>query len=200
MNAVVKKMLLVCSFVIVTQALASDEQKELKEHFLNKIDAIIGVVENKELSKEKRNSYIVGVLTPTFDFELMAKLSLGKIWKKIDTKDREKFVQLYVKRMENSYSSKLDAYSNEKVEVVKINQPKSNRISLDTNLVSTDESLDIVYKFYKPKKKKEDKDLWLIYDVEIKGVSILKADKAQFSEFLKTKSIKELIDVLIEKQ
>ena len=98
--------------------------------------------------------------------------------------------------MENSYSSKLDAYSNEKVEVKKINQPKSNRISLETDLVSQDTTLAIVYKFYKPKKKVDGKDTWLIYDVEIMGVSILKADKAQFKEFLQTKSIDELMIAL----
>ena len=80
----------------------------------------------------------------------------------------------------------------------KIRQPKKNRIYLETDLVSKDENLGIVYKFYKPKKRDEDKDLWLIYDVEIMGVSILKADKAQFKEFLQTKSVKDLMDVLVK--
>ena len=47
-----------------------------------------------------------------------------------------------------------------------------------------------------PKDKVRNKDKWLIYDVEILGVSILKTDKAQFKEFLQTKSISELMDAL----
>ena len=65
-----------------------------------------------------------------------------------------------------------------------------------SDLVSDDEKLEIVYKFYKPKRQKESKHSWLIYDVEILGVSILKTDKAQFKEFLQTKSIYELMDLL----
>ena len=67
------------------------------------------------------------------------------------------------------------------------------RLELVTNLISKDTKLEISYKFYKPKRLKMDKDSWLIYDVVILGVSILKTDKAQFREFLQTKTIKELM-------
>ena len=65
-----------------------------------------------------------------------------------------------------------------------------------TDLVSKEKKLEIVYKFHKPKEKVRTKENWLIYDVEILGVSILKTDIAQFKEFLHTKSITELMDVL----
>ncbi len=195
----IKKILSICIMLLLTQSLQANEQTELKEHFLKKIDEVILIVENKTLSKDKRNSEIISAITPMFDFELMAKLSLGKAWKTLPKDDQKKFVDLYVKRMENSYSSKVDSYDNEKVEVKKIEQPKKNRMMLITDLVGKDDSLEIVYKFYKPKKQVENKDKWLVYDVEIKGVSILKADKAQFKEFLQTKSIHDLMDVLVEK-
>lgn len=195
----IRKILSICVMLLLTQTLQANEQTELKEHFLKKIDEVILIVENKTLSKDKRNTEIVSAITPMFDFELMAKLSLGKEWKTLPKNDQKKFVDLYVKRMENSYSSKVDSYDNEKVEVKNIEQPKDNRIMLITDLVGKDDSLEIVYKFYKPKQHAADKDKWLVYDVEIKGVSILKADKAQFKEFLQTKSIHELMDVLVEK-
>jgi len=195
-----KKLIIVLvSLFICTQALFADEQSILKNHFLNKIDTVILIVKDKTLEKAQRNSKIVDTLTPMFDFTLMAKLSLGKKWKKINKADRKKFVKLYVERMKQSYSSKIDAYSDEKVEVTKIKQPKKNRIELVTNLVSDDNKLEISYKFYKPKRLKMDKDNWLIYDVVILGVSILKTDKAQFREFLQTKTINELMTQLQSK-
>lgn len=198
MTSIFKKILLVCGILIFSQNLVANEQTELRDHFLGQIDKIILLVEDKKLSTEVRNSKIVDVLTPTFDFELMAKLSLGKKWKKLQKIDQIKFVNLYVKRMEKSYSSKLDAYSDEKVEVKKIHQPKANRIALETDLVSKDENLEIIYKFYKPKKREVGKDTWLIYDVEIMGVSILKTDKAQFKEYLQTNTIDDLMEALIK--
>ena len=197
MQKILRFLLLVSSLFIFTQNVIANEQEDLKHHLLNKIDEVILIVEDKSLSKVTRNKNIVDVLTSIFDFEIMAKLSLGKnAWKQLDKNERKRFTQLYVKRMENSYSSKLDAYSNEKVEVKEIVQAKKNRISLVTDLVSDKEKLELTYKFYKPKKKQSAKHDWLIYDVEILGVSILKADNAQFKDFLKTKTITELMEVL----
>jgi phospholipid transport system substrate-binding protein len=188
-----KIVLLIVGLFILSQNLVANEQNILKNHFLTKINDVIVIVKNTTLDKTMRNSKIVETLTPMFDFALMAKLSLGNKWKTLNQADRKEFVALYVERMKSSYSSKIDAYSDEKIEVTKINQPKKTRIELITNLVSKDNKLEISYKFYKPRNLKMDKDSWLIYDVVILGVSILKTDKAQFREYLQTKTIKELM-------
>ena len=184
-----------CLFIISQNAVA-DEKIVLKNHFLNTIDEVIVIVKDKNLNKLQRNSNIIKTLTPMFDFTLMAKLSLGKVWKKLSNDDRNEFVALYVNRMKQSYSSKIDAYSDEKINVTTIKEVKKNRIELVTNLVSKENKLEITYKFYKPKKLKMDKDSWLIYDVVILGVSILKTDRAQFKDFLQAKSIRELMTEL----
>lgn len=196
MRKIYKRILMLFAAMLFAQNLAANEQMELKEHFLNKINEVILIVEDKKLSKNDRNGNIVKSLTPMFDFELMAKLSLGNAWKELTKENKERFLKLYVERMKQSYSAKIDSYKDEKVEVKKIEQPEPNRIALITDLVSKTEKLEIVYKFHKPKEKINAKDNWLIYDVEILGVSILKTDKAQFKEFLQTKSITELMDAL----
>lgn len=192
-NKMKKIILVLLSLFIFTQSLIANEQTILKDHFLNKINEVILIVKDKTLEKTLRNSKIVESLTPMFDFTLMAKLSLGKKWKTLKSSERKEFVDLYVERMEKSYSTKIDAYSDEKIEVTEIKQPKKSRMELVTNLISKDNKLEISYKFYKPKNLKMDKDSWLIYDVVILGVSILKTDKAQFREYLQTKTINELM-------
>ena len=190
------KLLLIVSVFGFSASLFANEQEDLKIHFLEELNDIIKIIEDPKLSKDERNSKIVAELTPMIDFKLMAKLSLGKKqWMKLSKVDQENFVILYVERMKNSYSSKIDSYENEEVKVTGVIR-KKNRISLETEIATAEKNLTVVYKFYKPKKRKTDKDIWLIYDVEIIGISILKADKAQFKEFLRTKSIAELMDAL----
>jgi len=133
---VFKNIVLMLSMFVFTQNILANEQIELKEHFLKKIDNIIEVVQSDSLSKSQRNDEIINILEPTFDFELMAKLSLGKKWKTISSEDKKRFIELYVERMKDSYSSKVDGYGGEKVEITNINQVKSNRIALVTDLVS----------------------------------------------------------------
>ena len=194
------KLLLVVSVLGFSTSLFANEQDDLKAHFLEELDDIIKIIEDKKLTKDERNSKIVAELTPMFDFKLMAKLSLGKkAWMKLSKDEQERFVTLYVERMKNSYSSKIDSYENEEIKITDIKR-KKNRISLETEIATAEKNLKVVYKFYKPKKRKKDKDTWLIYDVEIIGISILKADKAQFKEFLRTKTIEALMEALAEQK
>ncbi|MEA3314265.1 MAG: ABC transporter substrate-binding protein [Campylobacterota bacterium] len=198
----IKKIYLIVSLVVFATFLDanSSDISYVKSNFTKNLDKIINYVKNKNISKNERNSEVVKILTPMFDFELMAKLSLGKQWKGLDKNNRERFITLYVERMKKSYSSKLDSYSDEKVNILNITQPKPNRIVLETDIESDENKhFEVVYKLYKPKKELKNKDKWLIYDVEIMGVSILKTDKSQFKDFLKNKTIKELMDNL-EKQ
>jgi phospholipid transport system substrate-binding protein len=197
MKQINKLILSFLAILIVTNPLFGDEQQQLKELFLKKIETVTTIVQDITLTKDSRNSKIVKLLVPTFDFELMAKLSLGsKEWKKLTEEQQVKFVDLYVERMKQSYSSKLDSYSGQNIEVTQINQPTPNRIELVTNIISAEENLEIAYKYHKPPKPEIGKESWLIYDVTILGISILKTDRAQFSEFLQTKTIDDLMTKL----
>ncbi|MFA6760007.1 MAG: ABC transporter substrate-binding protein [Sulfuricurvum sp.] len=188
-----KLVLVILSLLVVANA---NEKEELASHFNSKIEGVIEIVNDTSLSKDERNSRIIDSITPMVDFELMAKLSLGKAYSTLSSEDATKFIDLYVKRMKSSYSSKIDAYENEKVEIKEILQEKPTRITLKTDLVGKGSTLEVNYKYYKPTSSLPNKDAWLIYDVEISGVSILKADVAQFREFLSTKSVQDLITYL----
>jgi len=195
MNTIIKKIILICSFLLFTQALVASEESELEEHIHTKLTEIQVLIDSGQ-EKEKLHTELIEVLKKIFDFELMAKLSLGKTqWKKMSIGQRVEFIVIYTKRMENSYSSKLDTYNSKKIDIYSTTK-KKNRILLKTNIKSNEQILSVNYKFYKPKKQKENQDVWLVYDVEILGVSILKADKAQFRDFLSTKSIQELMKAL----
>jgi phospholipid transport system substrate-binding protein len=170
----------------------SDIQK-VESNFKIITKQIMGIVQFKNLDKDTRNMAIINTVTPMFDFRLMAKLSLGKRWKSIDKVKQKEFIDLYVNRMKYSYSAKIDKYTNERIIINSINQPKRTRIILDTSLVKSGNKIKIVYKYYKPRKRIKYKNLWLVYDIIIEGVSIIKTDKAQFRAILKENSIDNLM-------
>ena len=58
-------------------------------NFNNTFENIIKIVKDKSLAKEQRNQKIVNAISPIFDFELMAKLSLGKVWKSLKKDDKK---------------------------------------------------------------------------------------------------------------
>jgi len=67
------------------------------------------------------------------------------------------------------------------------------RIHVTTHLVSKDDKIDMIYKFYKTKKQD-----WMVYDVEIMGVSIVQTYRSQFAGILKDQSIEDLLKKLRE--
>lgn len=189
-----KKILSVLFFICIsTNLFASEDMNNLKNHFQGKIDTVTTIIKSQNSTKDERDQKVLDTLEELFDFKLMARLSIGRQWRAIDKQKQELFTELYVNRMKSSYSSKLDTYKNHNINVTDVKKVKATRAELLTTIMNGTEKYDVMYKLYKPKKPIKDKYNWLIYDVHIEGVSIIKTDKAQFSEFLKTSTIDDLI-------
>ena len=169
----------------------ADEAAEITKMTKEKVNNIITYLRDTSLEKETRNKQIIAEVNTIFDFKLMAQLSLGKQWKKTKKRQREEFVKVFVKRIQQSYLEKLDLYTDEEVIIGDAKQTKKKRAVLTTYLVSEDDKKEMIYKFRKHKKRG-----WLVYDVNILGVSFIQTYRSQFSGVLKNKSMDELIEDL----
>jgi len=169
----------------------ADEATEITKMAKGKVNNIITYLRDTSLEKETRNKKIIDEVNTMFDFKLMARLSLGKKWKKIKKKQRKEFVKVFVKRIQQSYLEKLDLYTDEEVIIGDAKQTKKKRAVLTTYLVSKDDKKEMIYKFHKHKKRG-----WVVYDVDILGVSFIQTYRSQFSGVLKNKTMDELIEDL----
>ncbi|MGB5965753.1 MAG: ABC transporter substrate-binding protein [Sulfurimonadaceae bacterium] len=179
------------AFIGFTQPLMADDKTDIKASMTKTIGEITSLIQDKSLAKEARNSQVEVIIKPLFDFGLMGRLSLGKEqWKKLTPEERKTFSELFEERVKQSYMSKLDLYTDEVVIIDDAVQVKS-RIHLATHLIRKNERRDILYKFYKSKERG-----WLIYDVDILGVSIIQTYRTQFAGILKEGSFATLIEKL----
>lgn len=172
-----------------------------------KWDAAIRVLQNKDIGQKVKAKQINKIVSPMFDFPLMAKLSLGrKHWPKLTRLEREKFAQLFAERLKSSYREKLSLYTDEKVLFKRETRKKAKRkgtIYIPMELVSKDTKVAMLYKLRQAdvrlKVKADDRWVvkvlkrWKIYDVEIEGVSIVLTYRAQFDDILRRGSVKELL-------
>jgi len=170
----------------------ADEVSEIKEMTKEKVDLVIKTLKDSSLSKEAKKESILKTIDGFFDFYRMAKYSLGKKhWKSLSKSGRKEFSKLFVERLKLSYLDKLDLYTDEEVVVDEAKQKKKNRVEVLTHLVSKDNKMEMKYKLIKDKKKG-----WLVYDVEVLGVSIVKTYRSQFKGYLKKNSMKDLMNRL----
>jgi len=165
----------------------ADEKNEVKVLVQGKIDPALSLLQKKDIEKEERNGRIIEIVSPLFDFEQMAKLSLGKkYWTEITGNEQEKYTSLFIARLQESYLEKLDLYSNEEI-VYEEPQEIKNKMHLLTHLVSKDNKIDMLYKLFKSK------DGWKVYDVEIQGVSVVQTYRSQFDGVMKKGTIDDLL-------
>jgi len=157
----------------------------------DKTQAMFKILQNTKTSKAHKRKYINKIVADIFDYTLMSQIALGKYWRSISNDKRVKFISAFKSRLKNSYTDKLLLFDNQTLDVQKAKLVKKNRIENIVYLRGKQKTYEIKYKFYKTKDS-----LWKIYDVSISGISVIMSYKIQFGDFLRNKTIDELIATL----
>jgi phospholipid transport system substrate-binding protein len=177
----------VISLLLFYQSALADDKSEVEKLLKKNLDAVFTVLQKKDLEQQVKNKDIVDIVTPMFDFELMARLSLGKKhWPGLSQEKQKRFTELFIKRLKASYLKNFTLYTDEKLFYEPTVQVKK-KIHAPTYLVSKDKKISILYKFYKAEKN------WKIYDLEIQGVSIIRSYRSQFSGILENGTVDDLL-------
>jgi len=170
---------------------ASDPNELLR----TKWDAITLVLQNKDISEQAKADEIDRIIAPVFDLSLMAKLTLGeKYWPKLNEHQREEFTRLFVDKLKTSYRESISLYNNEVASFKPPVEARKGTIWIPMELVSDARKVELLYKL-----RKIDGH-WKIYDVEIEGVSVLLAFRAQFDDILSRGTVDDLLARLAEKK
>jgi phospholipid transport system substrate-binding protein len=167
------------------------DPNELRYLFQSRWDAAIIILKKKDIDEKVKIEQIYKIVSPLFDFPLMAKLTLGrKNWPKLTPPQQEKFTRLFTNRLKGSYLENVKLYKDEQAHFKPISQKKKNVIYIPMQLTSKEKETAILYKL-----RKTDK-YWKIYDVEIQGVSILLTYRSQFDDILSRGTVKDLLSQL----
>ena len=143
----------------------------------------------KEQDTDKAAAQIIKIFDPIFDYELMAKLSLSKRYNALTPAQKKEFNKAFEEQLKFSFTSKLGLYKDEDIKVTTMERAKE-RIFLNSEMVINGEKRAIIFKFYD---KKGD---WLIYDVDIVGISIIQTYRSQFADLLDKADFNTLLDTL----
>lgn len=156
---------------------------------INNSQKVTTILKDKGISKTRQDVELIKLVDPLFDFNLMGTLCLGKAtYAALSEDQKTKFHTVFNKKIKNSYTGKLHLYTDEKLEFEKAKIVKDKRMMLQSYLITKTEKKSVVYKFYEADNKK-----WLIYDVDIFGVSIVQTYRNQFAAALKTKSFEQFL-------
>jgi phospholipid transport system substrate-binding protein len=172
---------------------ASPAQEQLRQS----IDDILEVLRNSELKadsqKENRRVTLEKIVEDRFDFEKMSQLSLAMHWKERSASEKSAFVALFGQLLKDTYISKMEGYTNEKV--VFLNERiRKKKAQIDTKIITQTIEIPINYRMFT-----RANDQWRVYDLVIEGVSLIGNYRSQFRQMLEKGSFEELMDKLKKK-
>jgi phospholipid transport system substrate-binding protein len=127
---------------------AAEQKAEVEALLRSRMDAVLEILKQKDMPDAEKQDKIMGIIEPSFDFPLMARLTLGRAnWMKLNADEQKEFIDLFVARLKKTYLEKTNLYSDEGViyrpaEVVK------DKIHAALGIITSDKTLEIVYKFY----------------------------------------------------
>ena len=162
------------------------------------VEKIIQILEDPALKPEdkaaERRAAIRKEAEQVFDFQETAKRALGPHWQGLSEADRKEFVSLFADLLERSYISKIEQYSGEKVTYAG-DSVSAGAATVKTRF-TTSKGTDVPIDYRMLAKG----DRWLVYDVNIEGISLIGNYRTQFNKIIQTSSFQELVAKMKNRQ
>ena len=158
------------------------------------IDKVIAIVKDENLRSDKqgRRAALRKTIDERFDYRQMVMRSLAKNWDLRSDQERQEFIGLFKSLLENSYASKLESYSDEKINYTN-EMIKGKYALVKTEVVRPSSTIAVDYKLIQ-----ENGD-WRVYDFVIEGVSMIRNYRSQFTKIIRKDSYEILVQKLTDK-
>ncbi len=159
-----------------------------KEYVKGILDQVMAIQTDPALAGEahesQRSQQIHQIIARSFDFPYMAKDALGSASGHMN----QEFVTTFSYLFQDSYTRMVLKFL--KKENITYNQerPEGNKARVDTTIVRPNESIPVTYLMHQAGGG------WLLYDVNVDGVSILNNYRTQFAQAIRTKGFGFLLE------
>jgi phospholipid transport system substrate-binding protein len=162
------------------------------------VDRVIKVLVDPELLKPnrltERRAAIRKVANEIFDFEEIARRTLGRHWQTRSAEERREFVLLMADLLEQAYVGKIETYSGENVLFVS-DSIDGELATVRTKIVTKNGTeIPVDYRMIGRGGR------WTAYDVFVEGVSLVANYRGQFDRIIQKQSYPELVKALRTKQ
>ena len=179
--------LLLSLFVVPALARAGEPTDQVRQT-TDKVLAIVQDPALKGTDKEaERKRQMRKMIDERFDWAAMARSAIGKNWRDLSEAQRAEFTRLFSELIEKNYMSKIESYSGEKI--LYKGDKVDGKYGVADVVISTLKGTDIPVSYRVLKKDTE----WLVYDVNIEGVSLVNNYRSQIGSILNSSNYDNLI-------
>ncbi len=168
------------------------------EQLRGAIERVIKALDNPALKGDtkvaERRTAVRKIANDIFDYGEIARRSLGRHWQGRTDKEREEFIRLFGDLLERSYISKIELYGGERI--LYTNERVEAEVAVVSTKIITKNGTEVPIDYRLLRRG----DRWLVYDVNIEGVSLVSNYRTQFNKIIQTSSYGELVKKMKAKQ
>ncbi|HET7876692.1 MAG TPA: ABC transporter substrate-binding protein [Methylomirabilota bacterium] len=162
------------------------------------VDRVIKTLEDPALKGEhkvaERRIAVRKIADEIFAWDEIARRSLARHWQPLSSQQREEFVGLFGDLLERSYISKIELYGGEKIFYT--NERLDGDLATVATRIITKNGTEVPVEYRMLRRG----DRWLVYDVNIEGVSLVSNYRTQFNKIIQTESYDALVKKMRSKQ
>ncbi|OIO71992.1 MAG: hypothetical protein CO186_00945 [Zetaproteobacteria bacterium CG_4_9_14_3_um_filter_49_83] len=183
-----------CLSVLPQTVLAEDSSpKGVVEAAVTSIVQILEQREDKTRLSEKDREGIRMSVDQRFDYEKMARGSLGSEWNDVSAEQQVDFTTVFRQLLERSYGNKLAGYKGQRIEYDDAEMKKDTRATVLSHVIDSNKSTPVEYRLY------QSDSGWKVYDIKIEGVSMVGTFRKDFKSILDKDGFAGLLSQLKEK-
>lgn len=190
--------LLLAGFVVFCsqhEALAASAAQQRLETTVNRV---LNELKKPEFKTPAGRSAVLNkvedIILTLFSFDELSKRTVGPKWNTFSGAEKSAFKDAFQDLLRERYVGALEGYSGETVTYLREAAVggDGDKVQIDTQVLVKGKPVPMNYKMIK-------KGDWVVYDINIEGVSLVQNYRSQFLSVLQRGSAQELIDLVRKK-
>ena len=160
-------------------------------------DVISAIKSDKDIqagNKKAIYELVESKILPSFDFNKICRLVMGKNWRKMSVEQKEEFSSGFKMLLLRTYAVALSKYTDQKITVLPMKKQKGSIVTVKTEITqASSQPINVDYALSNSTGK------WLVIDLIIEGVSMITNYRGQFGTSVRTNGIDGLLKELKNK-
>ena len=164
---------------------------ETVQHATSSIINELSLLENEQRSQHEVQRLVESHILPAIDQEKIAKLALGKHWKKATKEQKAAFIDTFRDLQIRTYTGAFKAFNGQEFSFKqpRFNKTGSKAIVKGEMVQPNGQRIPVDFKLYLNKQQQ-----WKIYDAVIAGLGMVKTYRQQLNEQLQNHSLDDIIN------
>ena len=145
----------------------------------------LSILQNISLNQQQQWSEIGQLIDRSFDFRSMSQSALSEDWKVANGEERKLFVDYLAQYLEDTYRQKFQRYKQQS-SIITSEQIRKDRAIVETQILGDGRPVLVTYRL------KNNDGKWYVYDVLIRGESVVTESRELFDAIVKAEGLEGL--------